>query len=120
MRSMRGTALGFALLCVLAAAPSATGGERFVEDVFVHEANHGQYAAVCRLYSHHYLKISQAGCRGLYEAGETLYGPYDYRIVRRRVLASGHRRIDLRLHRHASYVEFARESAGWRIVAGGF
>ena len=117
---MRVPASLLAVVGLLAAAPAAIGAEQFAEDVFVREANHGHYAAVCRLYSHHYLKISQAACRGLYESGETLYGPYDYRIVRRRVLLSGHRRIDLRLHHHASFVEFAREPAGWRIVAGGF
>ncbi len=117
---MRVTASLLAVVGVLAAAPAATAAEQFVEDAFVREANHGHYAAVCRMYSHHYLKISQAACRGLYRSGETLYGPYDYRIVRRRVLPSGHRRIDLRLRRHASFVEFAREPAGWRIVAGGF
>jgi len=119
-RRRRALACGIAAFGALAAAPAATSAEQFVEDVFVREANHGHYAAVCRMYSHHYLKISQAACRGLYQSGETLYGPYDYRIVRRRVLPSGHRRIDLRLHRHASFVEFAREPAGWRIVAGGF
>jgi hypothetical protein len=120
MRSARLMASAVAVLGVLAAGPPATGAQRYVEDVFVREANRGNYAAVCRLYSHSYLKISQAACRGLYLSGETIFGPYDYRIVRRRVLPSGHRRIDLRLHRHASFVEFAREPAGWRIVAGGF
>ena len=120
MRSARVVASAIAIVGVLATGLPAAGAHRYIEDVFVRKANHGDYAAVCRLYSHRYLKISQAECRGLYKSAETLYGPYDYRVVRRRVLASGHRRIDLRLHRHASFVEFAREPAGWRIVAGGF
>ena len=120
MRSARVVASAIAVLGVLAAGPTAMGAQRYVEDVYVHEANRGNYAAVCRLYSHHYLKISQVACRRLYRSAETLYGPYDYRIVRRRLLPSGHRRIDLRLHRHGSFVEFAREPVGWRIVAGGF
>jgi hypothetical protein len=122
MRSARVKVMASALavLGALAAGAPATGAQRYVEDVFVREANRGDYAAVCRLYSHHYLKVSQAACRALYESGESFYGPYDYRVVRRRVLPSGHRRIDLRLHRHASFVEFARESVGWRIVAGGW
>jgi hypothetical protein len=105
---------------VLAVATAAAGSRRSVEDVYVREANRGHYSAVCRMYSHRYLKISQAACRGLYQEAENLFGPYDYRIVRRRVLPSGHRRIDLRVHHHASFVEFAREPVGWRIVAGGF
>jgi|1186.fasta_scaffold00280_6 hypothetical protein len=120
MRSVRVIASAVALVGVVAAAQPAAGGQRFVEDVYVRAANRGDYAAVCRLYSHRYLKISQAACRALYRSGETLYGPYDYRIVRRRVLPSGHRHVDLRLHRRASFVEFAHEPAGWRIVAGGF
>src|SRR4051794_22795616 len=120
MRLARVIAAAAAVVGVLAAGQSAAGAHRFVEDVFVREANHGQYAAVCRLYSPDYLKISQKDCRRLYESAETLYGPYDYRIIRRRVTPGGHRRIELRVHRHASFVEFARERAGWRIVAGGF
>ena len=120
MRSVRVVASAIAVLAVLAAGPPATGAQRYVEDVFVRAANQGDYATVCRLYSRRYLKISQGACRRLYRSGESIFGPYDYRVVRRRVLPSGHRRVDLRLHRHALFVEFAREPAGWRIVAGGF
>jgi hypothetical protein len=102
------------------AAPFAAGGRAFVEDRFVRAANRGDYAAVCRLYSHRYLKISQAGCRQLYRSAEGIFGPYDYRIVGRRILPSGHRRADMVLRHHRTFVEFAREPAGWRIVAGGF
>src|SRR5262249_8590152 len=52
-----------------AAGPGAVAGRAFVEDVFVRAANHGDYAAVCRLYSTHYLRASQASCRSLYRWG---------------------------------------------------
>ena len=104
----------------VSAGPGAVAGRVFVEDVFVREVNHGDYADACRLYSKHYLKASQASCRSLYRWGEQLYGPYDYRVVRRRFTARGHRHIDLVIRHHHSFVEFAREPVGWRIVAGGF
>ena len=118
-RLAAGTFLAAAVLSAIGASPAAPG-RAYVEDVFVREANHGNYAAVCRLYSKHYLKASQASCRSLYRWGEQLYGPYDYRVVHRRLTGRGHRRIDMLLHHHHSFVEFAREPAGWRIVAGGF
>jgi hypothetical protein len=100
-------------------AEARPAGRAAVENAFVAAANRGDYAAVCRLYSHRYLK-DQATCRALYRWGESLYGPYDYRIVGRRTVATGHRHVDLVLRRHHSFLELARERAGWRIVAGGF
>ena len=108
------------LLVAVVAVPAASGSRANVEDVFVKAANRGDYSTVCHLYSHHYLKISQAACRSLYRSGEAIFGPYDYKIVDRRTLASGHRRIDLTLHHRASFIELAHETAGWRIVGGGF
>jgi hypothetical protein len=101
-------------------APRAGTGRAFVEDTFVRAANRGDYATVCRLYSRHYLKISQRACRSLYRSDEVIFGPYDYRVVRRRTLPNGHRRADLVLRHHPSFVEFARERGTWRLVAGGF
>ena len=82
--------------------------------------NRGDYATVCRLYSASYLKASQASCRWLYGWGAQLYGPFDYRIVHRRTLPDGHRRIDLIRWHGPSFIELAYERAAWRIVAGGW
>jgi hypothetical protein len=101
-------------------ASSSPATQSAVEDQFVAAANRGDYATVCRLYSSHYLRASQKSCRALYRWGASIYGPYDYRIVRRRNVAGGHRHVDLILWRHASFIEVAHERAGWRIVAGGF
>jgi hypothetical protein len=93
------------------------------EDVaveFVTAANQGDYRTVCRLYSVRYLKASQAVCRSLYSWGARLYGRYDYRIVGRRTLADGRRRVDLIRWQHPSFIELKREQTGWRIVAGGW
>jgi hypothetical protein len=87
---------------------------------FVAAANRGDYGNVCRLYSTRYLKVSQEDCRSLYRWGAMIYGPYDYRIAARRRLWSGHWRIALIRWHHPSFIELARESAGWRIVAGGW
>lgn len=108
------------LLAASTAAQAGVRGHAFVEDRFVRAANHGDYQTVCSLYSRRYMKISQAECRRLYKQEEGIFGPYDYRIVRRRILPSGHRRADMVLRHHSTFVEFAREPAGWRIVAGGF
>jgi hypothetical protein len=108
------------------ARPVGAAGERVarasteVEDVFVAAANRGDYVTVCRLYSRRYLKGSQESCRALYRWGESLYGPYDYRIVRRRRTAGGRRHVDLTVRRHTSFIELAHERVGWRIVAGGW
>ena len=77
------------------------------------------FARVCRLYSARYVK-SQATCVWLYRWGAGLYGPFDYTIVRWRTLENGHRRVDLTRWQHPSFIELAREQAGWRIVAGGW
>lgn len=92
----------------------------FVAYEFVAAANRGDYAAVCRLYSTRYLKVSRAACCSLYEWGASIYGPFDYRIVRRRRLDSAHWRFDLIRWRHPSFIELAHERKGWRIVAGGW
>jgi hypothetical protein len=102
------------------AASSSPGSRSAVEDQFVAAANRGDYATVCRLYSRRYLKVSQDHCRALYRQGETIFGPYDYRIVGRRSIAGGRRHVDLRLRHHASFIELAHERVGWRIVAGGW
>jgi hypothetical protein len=91
-----------------------------VANRFVAAANRGDYATVCHLYSSHYLRTSQAACRSLYRWGASVYGRFDYRIVRRRRLGSGHRRIELTRWHHRSFIELARERPGWRIVAGGW
>ena len=118
------TALGLLVAAVgaqlAAGAPRSGTGRAFVEDTFVRAANRGDYTTVCRLYSRRYLKISLGQCRSLYQSDEAIFGPYDYRVVRRRTLKTGHRRADLVLRRHPSFVEFARERGVWRIVAGGF
>jgi hypothetical protein len=92
----------------------------FVANQFVADANRGDYAAVCRLYSTRYLKVSRAACRSLYQCAASIYGPYDYRIVHRRRLESAHWRFDLIRWRHPSFIELARERKGWRILAGGW
>ena len=97
------------------AADGRAGANRYVA-----AANRGDYATVCHLYSSHYLKTSQAACRELYRFGASVYGPYDYRIVHRRRLGSGHWRIDLTRWHHPSFIELAHERPGWRIVAGGW
>jgi hypothetical protein len=103
-----------------AAEERVAGASKDVEEVFVAAANRGDYVTVCRLYSRRYLKGSQESCRALYRWGESLYGPYDYRIVRRRRTAGGRRHVDLTVRRHASFIELAHERVGWRIVAGGW
>src|SRR5437764_1461686 len=67
-------------------AASAAGEASAVEEVFVAAANRGDYATACRLYSRRYLATSLAACQALYRWGAMLFGPYDYRIVRRRTL----------------------------------
>ena len=98
----------------------ADGTANAVATKFVTAANRGDYATVCRLYSRRYLKVSQAACRSLYRWGASIYGPFDYRVIRRHKLASGHWRIDLIRWQHSSFIELARERTGWRIVAGGW
>jgi hypothetical protein len=115
-----GTALAVGGRPTGAAEERVARASKEVEDVFVAAANRGDYATVCRLYSRHYLKGSQESCRALYRWGESLYGPYDYRIVRRRRTALGRRHVDLTVRHHASYIELAHEQPGWRIVAGGW
>jgi hypothetical protein len=127
--SKRGT--GFArapLLCALLGlslllTDASLATARAKPDVavrFVTAANRGDYGTVCRLYSSRYLKVSQASCCSLYRWGALLYGPFDYRIIRRRTLRNGHQRIDLIRWDHSSFIELAHELAGWRIVAGGW
>lgn len=87
---------------------------------FVTAANRGDFATVCRLYSTRYLKVSQAACRSLYRWGASIYGPFDYRIIRWKRLARGHWRFDLIRWRHPSFIELARERTVWRVVAGGW
>lgn len=87
---------------------------------FVKAANYRDYATVCHLYSHRYLKVSQASCRSLYLHGESIFGRFDYRVVHQRRLDSGNWRIDLTRWQKPSFIELAREPAGWRIVAGGW
>jgi hypothetical protein len=101
-------------------ASSSPAARSTAEDRFVAAANRGDYATVCHLYSPRYLKVSQESCRALYRRGETIFGPYDYRIVRRRSLPGGRRHVDLTLRHHASFIDLAHERVGWRIVAGGW
>jgi hypothetical protein len=130
---MKGKRLRLSLVaCALAAALSAVapadtgaslpaaGAKADVAVQFITAANGGDYRTVCRLYSARYLKVSQASCRSLYLWGAYLYGRYDYRIVGRRTLANGHRRVDLIRWQHPSFIELVREHTGWRIVAGGW
>lgn len=119
-------ALAAVLALVVMAAGSASADSAFhnrvsvVGNEFVADANRGDYAAACRLYSTRYLKVSRAVCRSLYQWEAHIYGPFDYRIVRRRRLESGHWRFDLIRWRHPSFIELASERDGWRIVAGGW
>jgi hypothetical protein len=103
-----------------AAAGRASRSPVTVANQFVTAANRGDYATVCRLYSRRYLKVSLAACRSFYRWGANIYGPFDYRIVRRFRLESGRWRIDLIRWKHPSFIELARERSGWRIVAGGW
>ena len=114
-----------AVLSMLAPADTGatlpTGGVKADAAVqFVTAANRGDYRTVCRLYSVGYLKVSQASCCALYRWGAQLYGRYDYRIVGRRTLANGRRRVDLVRWQHSSFIELVREQGSWRIVAGGW
>jgi hypothetical protein len=102
------------------AGPAARVKADVVAVQFVTAANLGDYRTVCRLYSAGYLKVSQASCRSLYLWGAQLYGRYDYRIVGRRTLANGHRRVDLIRWQHPSFIELGYARTGWRIVAGGW
>jgi hypothetical protein len=129
MRAQGGGDLKLAIVVLISAvvttplalgASSSRASRSAAEDQFVAAANRGDYATVCRLYSRRYLKVSQDSCRALYRQGATIFGPYDYRIVRRRITAGGRRHVDLILRRHASFIELVHERAGWRIVAGGW
>jgi hypothetical protein len=115
---LTGLAVLLLSLGLMHAAP-APAGATDVAVQFVTAANRGDYRTVCHLYSARYLR-SQASCRSLYRWGAGLYGPYDYKIVRWRALQNGHRRVDLTLRRHSSFIELEHEKAGWRIVAGGW
>jgi len=126
---MAGRAVAAGLFCCALLVPSlglthaarAAGGARQgIAVQFVTAANRGDYATVCRLYSPHYLKASQASCRWLYGWGAQLYGPFDYRIVRWHTLRNGHWRVDLIRWHEPSFIDLAHEEAGWRIVAGGW
>ena len=122
MRSSRTKRLVLAsLLCALVVPiPAIAKARQDVAVEFVTAANRGDYATACSLYSATYLKAGQAACRWLYGWGAQLYGPFDYRIVHRRTLPNGHRRIDLIRWHEPSFIELAYERDGWRIVAGGW
>ena len=111
--------LGLSLL-LADGSPASAGKSPDVAVQFVTAANRGDYGAVCRLYSPRYLKVSQASCCALYRWGASQYGPFDYRIIRRRTFRNGHLRIDLIRWHHPSFIELDHERTGWRIVAGGW
>jgi hypothetical protein len=113
-------ALVLAQPAVAAPATFAMGATTDVAAEFVAAANRGDYRTVCSLYSARYLRVSRAACGSLYSWGARLYGPYDYRIVARRTLANGHRRVDLIRWKHPSFIELVHEPTGWRIAAGGW
>lgn len=127
MKGMRRIALAFGAAALLALSSSlspglARGSETgpAIAKRFVLAANRGDFRSVCRLYSRTYLKVSQAECQTLYRWEVDLYGRFDYRIVARRRLGNGHWYVALTRFRGSSFVELARETAGWRIVAGGW
>ena len=113
-------------LLVLVALAAAVGappalGPRATTDRFVGAVNRADFRTACAMYSHKYLKASQAECRALYERGLELYGPYRYEVLSARTLATHHYRASInRRGRSAGYLEFARERSGWKLVHGGW
>jgi hypothetical protein len=107
-------------LAAAAGAPSTLGPSattaRFVEAV-----NRADFRTACTMYSHRYLKATQAECRELYKHGLELYGPYRYRILAAHTLPTHHYRVAIsRRGKSAGYLEFASEPAGWKLVHGGW
>jgi hypothetical protein len=108
---------------ITAAAPPAGGslGPRQTTARFVAAIDRADFRTACAMYSSHYLKVTRAECRALYTQGLELYGPYRYRILAARTLATHHYRVAIsRRGRAAGYLEFAREPSGWKLVHGGW
>jgi hypothetical protein len=107
-------------LAAAAGAPSALG-PRATTARFVAAVNRADFRTACAMYSHRYLKASQAECRTLYRRGLELYGPYRYEVLSAHTLATHHYRVSInRRGKSAGYLEFASESAGWKLVHGGW
>jgi hypothetical protein len=96
-------------------------GPRETTTRFVTAVNRADFRTACGLYSRRYLKATQAQCRALYARGFELYGPYRYRVLAARTLATHHYRASIsRRGRAAGYLEFAREPTGWKLIHGGW
>jgi hypothetical protein len=131
---MRKLLLLIALGITAAVAPVATAsgsfsrirtrpylGPRETTTRFVTAVNRGDFRTACAMYSRRYLKATMAQCRALYEHGLELYGPYRYRVLAARTLATHHYRASIsRRGRSAGYLEFAREPTGWKLIHGGW
>src|SRR5919201_4205174 len=101
--------LVFVALAAAAGVPSLLG-PRATTDRFVAAVNRADFRTACAMYSHRYLKASQAECRALYERGLEIYGPYRYEVVAARTLRTHHYRVSIRRRgRAAGYLEFASE-----------
>ncbi len=123
---MRKLALVIALV-ISAAVPPAVGGSlgqlgpRRTTARFVTAVNRADFRTACAMYSRRYLKATQAECRALYARGLELYGPYRYRVLAVRTLATHHYRASItRRGRAAGYLEFAMEPTGWKLIHGGW
>jgi hypothetical protein len=107
-------------LASAAGAPQALGPQATTAR-FVAAVNRADFRTACAMYSHRYLKASQAECRALYERGLELYGPYRYEVLSARTLPTHHYRVSInRRGKPAGYIEFASEPAGWKLVRGGW
>ena len=113
-------------LLVLVALAAAAGappvlGPRATTARFVAAVNRGDFRTACAMYSHRYLKASQAECRALYRRGLELYGPYRYEVLSARTLPTHHYRASIsRRGKSGGYLEFASEPTGWKLVYGGW
>jgi hypothetical protein len=123
---MRKLLLVIALGISVAVPPAAGGslgqlGPRRTTARFVTAVNRADFRTACAMYSRRYLKVTRAECRALYTHGLELYGPYRYRILAARTLATHHYRVSIsRRGRSAEYLEFAREPSGWKLTHGGW
>jgi hypothetical protein len=107
-------------LATASGAPPALGpGETSAR--FVAAVNRADFRTACAMYSHRYLKASQAECRALYRHGLELYGPYRYQVLSAHTLPTHHYQVSIsRRGRSAGYLEFASEPTGWKLVHGGW
>ena len=113
------TATGLPLAAAVKAMPSL--GPRETTTRFVAAVNRADFRTACAMYSRRYLKATKEQCRDLYAQGLELYGPYRYRVLTARTLATHHYRVSIsRRGKAAGYLEFAHESSGWKLIHGGW